>query len=492
MISNTLPASTRRNKAAAKNSRNRGRSIFSLVIMLLLLAGQFRPAQAAPLPAVGQDGSSPEGLKTTTPIKHLVVIMQENHSFDNYFGTYPGADGYPAGLKMPVDPKNPEQGYVEPWHLANSTITDLSHSASTFKEQMNGGKMDGFVSALNRRNQDGRIAMGYYDGSDIPYYWNLADNYVLFDKFFSSAKDGSFANHMYWVAGIPPVAEKGQQLSEKLKNVPTIFDRLQASGVSWKFYVQNYDPTITYRDLGTVGNRASQVVWVPLLNFDRFLDDPKLSSHIVDLSEYYKDARAGTLPAVAYIIPSGASEHPPQNPASGQRFVKTLIQELMRSSAWSSSAFMLMYDDWGGWYDHVAPPEVDDYGYGPRVPALLVSPYARKGFIDSSVLDFTSVLKFIEENWGVAPLAQRDSRANNFLTAFDFTQAPRKAEFLSLERENTALVKKDPSRVIYMAYGLGLFLSIVAVGFAYLRPTLAERRRRSKQPATEAAKETTR
>ncbi|HEY3312197.1 MAG TPA: alkaline phosphatase family protein [Anaerolineales bacterium] len=437
----------------------------ALAVAALLLAGQISPVLA-------DAGSNPESQQTTTPIKHFLVIMQENHSFDNYFGTYPGANGFPTGVRMPVNPANPDAGYVEPWHLGNTTITDLSHSASTFTEQMNGGKLDSFVSALNRRNQDGRVAMGYYDDRDIPYYWNLADNYVLFDRLFSSAKDGSFANHMYWVAGIPPITEKGVELSSHLAGVPTIFDRLEEKGISWKFYVQNYDPTITYRNLGTAGNRASQVVWVPLLNFDRFLDDPKLSSHIVDLSEYFKDARNGTLPSVAYIIPSGASEHPPQYPAAGQRFVKNLIQELMRSSAWSSSAFMLVYDDWGGWYDHVYPTEVDQYGYGPRVPALLVSPYARKGFIDSTELDFTSMLKFIEENWGVASLAERDAKANNFLTAFDFSQSPRQAVFLTLDRANAAAVRKDPSTVIYSAYGLGLFLSVAAVAFAYSRPAL--------------------
>lgn len=448
----------------------------SLTITTLLLAIQSNPAHLGLVQAHGQSiQNSGEG-QTTTPIKHLVVLMQENHSFDNYFGTYPGADGHPVGIKMPVDPNNPDAGYVEPWHLGDSTITDLSHSTSTFTEQLNGGKMNGFVSALNRRNQDGRIAMGYYDDRDIPYYWNLADNYVLFDRFFSSARDGSFANHMYWVAGVSPVAERGRKLSDALAGTPTIFDRLEESGISWKFYVQNYDPTITYRNLGEIGNRASQVVWVPLLNFDRFLDDPKLSSHIVDLSQYYIDAREGTLPAVAYIIPSGASEHPPQNPATGQRFVKNLIQELMRSSAWSSSAFILLYDDWGGWYDHVKPPMVDQYGYGPRVPGLLVSAYARKGYIDSTELDFTSILKFIEENWEVAPLAERDAKANNFLSAFDFTQAPRAATFVSLERGSKTVAKADPSRLIYIAYGLGFLLAVLAIAFAFVRPALARLR----------------
>lgn len=408
--------------------------------------------------------------KPTTPIAHFIVLMQENHTFDNYFGTYPGVNGTPAGVKMPVDPNNPSAGYVTPWHIGNSTITDLSHNIPTYDEQYNNGLMNGFVSALNSRNQDGKISMGYYDGTDIPYYWNLAGNYVLFDNFFSSASDGSFANHMYWVAAAPPPAPvHGVTMADQLANLPTIFDSLQASGVSWKFYVENYDPKITYRNLVGQGSKASQVIWVPLLNFARFLDDPKLSSHIVDISQYFVDLNNGTLPAVSYIVPAGSSEHPPENPVVGEREVKNLIQELMRSTAWDSSAFLMTYDDWGGWYDHVIPPQVDKYGYGLRVPALLISPYARQGFVDGTQLDFTSILKFIEQNWNIAPLATRDASANNLLSAFDFKQSPRPADYLPITRQTALVVKKDPSKIIYESYGLGLLLAILIIGFALIR-----------------------
>jgi phospholipase C len=436
------------------------RGLFSIILLLSVVAGPFIPVKAA---------SGPNSAQTKTPIEHIVTILQENHSFDNYFGTYPGANGLPAGVSMPVDPNNPGAGSVTPWHLGNTTLTDLSHSLATFRDQYNNGKMDSFISALNQRNQDGRLSMGYYDGRDIPYYWNLADHYVLFDQFFSSASDGSFANHMYWVAGIPPIVDHGQSLADKLANVPTIFDHLQQAGVSWKFYVQNYDPTITYRDMGSVGNRESQVIWVPLLNIDRFIDNPVLASHIVDLSQYFADLESGNLPAVSYIVPSGASEHPPSSLLSGQKFIKNVIQELMRSSAWNSSAFLLAYDDWGGWYDHVKPPQVDDYGYGLRVPALLISPYAKEGYIDNTQLDFTSILKFIEVNWGVDSLSDRDAAANNFLTAFDFTQAPRQALFTPLTRENAAVIKADPSRIIYLVYGLAFLLAVAAIAFAAFR-----------------------
>ena len=234
--------------------------------------------------------------------------------------------------------------------------------------------------------------------------------------------------------------------------------------------MQNYDPSINYRNPATQNNRESQVVWVPLLNFARFIDDKSLSSHIVDLSQYYVDLQQGTLPAVSYIVPSGASEHPPEYPATGEVVVKGLLQELMRSSAWNSSAFMLLYDDWGGWYDHVNPPQVDQVGYGARVPGLLVSPYARKGYIDSTQLDFTSVLKFIETNWNVASLQTRDANANNFLSAFDFSQAPRPAILLSMTYGvATVAPKKAPTALIFSLYGAALLLTILAIGFAAVR-----------------------
>jgi len=398
--------------------------------------------------------------KPNTPIEHYIVLMQENHTFDNYFGTYPGANGVPEGTCIPVDPfDKTNTDCVEPFHIGDRPIDDLDHSESTFNLQYNKGQMNGFVYALNERNQNGALAMGYYDDRDLPYYWNLADEYVLFDQFYSSDHGGSFANHMFWVSG----QQGGSRVTgEGYPDILTIFDRLEERGISWKFYVQNYDPTINYRTAASItGNRASQVIWVPVLNIARFLDDPELSSHIVDLNEYFTDIENGTLPAVAYIAPSGASEHPPGSIRSGQKFVKSLIQALMRSDSWTSSAFMVMYDDWGGWYDHVVPPQVDEFGYGMRVPAFMVSAYARRGHIDSTVLDFTSVMKFIEENWNLEPLAERDANANSFMSAFDFSQAPREAVFIPFERV-VHEERVEPRRiVIYAAYGGALVLGVL-------------------------------
>jgi phospholipase C len=405
---------------------------------------------ATPAPAaVAQDE-----VETTTPIKHFISLMQENHTFDNYFGTYPGADGIPAGTCMPTD----EPGQcVEPWHIGGSAIEDLGHNVETFEQQYNGGRMDGFIRAFSKSRMDNsELSMGYYDRRDLPFYWNVADEFVLFDRNFTSAHAGSVANHMYWVSGTP--GGSTESIPPEGFTTPTIFDRLEEADISWKFYIQNYDPSITFRSRG-VSDRGSQVIWCPLLAYARFVDDPELNKHIVPLEEYYADLNAGTLPAVSYIVPSGSSEHPPGSIQAGEAFVSNLISGLMRSDAWSSSALMWTYDDWGGFYDHVKPPSVDAYGYGFRAPALLVSAYARQGHVDHTEIDFTSQLKFIEENWGLRPLAERDAAANGLDSAFDFTKGPRVPKFVSPDVA-PAEVKIQGQAVVYISYSAGVLLAV--------------------------------
>jgi phospholipase C len=431
-------------------------------------------------PASGASPLRPDPA-TKTPIKHFITLMQENHTYDNYFGTYPRGDGLQPGTCMPVKPSQAKGPCVRPFHIGDNKVVvrDLDHSGQTFLRQLNGGRMNGFVNALNLRNQDGRLAMGYYDDRDLPYYWNLAGEYVLYDRFFSSAAAGSFLNHLYWVAGSAGGGADRIPANGLGSDVPTIFDRLQERGISWKFYVQNYDPQLNYRTVNSYpGNRASQVIWVPVLNFPRFLDRPDLFSHIVPLEHYYRDLERGTLPAVSFIAPSGPSEHPPSSIKSGQAFVRTLINTLVRSKHWKSSAFMIQYDDWGGWYDHVKPPKVDKFGYGFRVPALLISPFARRGHVDSTVLDYTSILKFIEENWGLPHLAERDRKASSFASGFDFSKGPRVARFTSFER---GTVQKEPNNswmFIYTFYGGVLLLAEFAICWAVF-----SRGRGSRDPA---------
>jgi len=420
-------------------------------------------------------GGSPEA--PATPIHHFVILLQENHTFDNYFGTYPGAEGIPKNTCVPADPTAGPRPCVRPFPMGNRSVIDLDHSHSSALMDLAHGRMDGFVQAQNIRTGDGAQAMGYYDASDVPFYWNVADRYVLFDHFFSSDLGGSFLNHVYWVAA--NAGNAGQSVPLGGLRLTTIFDLLQAAGVPWKFYVQNYDPTITYRTLPHLknANRASQAVWCPLLDIPRFLDNPALRSHIVGLSQYYSDLRDGTLPAVAYIAPSGASEHPPGSLATGQRFVHGLVNALMMSRSWDSSAFVQAYDDWGGWYDHVLPPTRSGHTDGFRVPAMLISPYARQHYIDHTSLDFTSLLKFTEQNWHLRPLTQLDASAGSMMAAFDFGQPPRKPEIIPLQRTAAPPAQTVREVLLYGLYGLGAAFAVALIVMAArrrrLRPTQA-------------------
>ncbi len=406
--------------------------------------------------------------KQTTPIGHFVTLMQENHTFDNYFGTYPGADGIPPDTCMPRDPAL-SGDCVRPFRMDDRPALDLGHTGGTFAGQYRDGAMDGFIAA-----QDGvDTVMGYYDGEDLPYYWNLADEFALLDRFFSSSGGGSLINHVYWIAGDP--GPTPDTIPPDGLEMETIFDRLENAEVSWKVYIQNYDPGITFRNLVGNGDRASQVIWAPVLAMPRFIDTPSLSRHIVDLDEYFADLNNGTLPAVSYIVPSGSSEHPPGSLTSGQRFVQTLISSLVRSTAWADSAFLLAYDDWGGWYDHVPPPQVDTFGYGFRVPAVLVSPFAKRGHIDHTERDFTSILRFIEDNWSLEPLSRRDAVANGFESAFDFTKPGRAPFFVRSERALDP-ARAEPNRaVLYMAYAASIGLALLLVVTALF----VERRKRA-------------
>jgi phospholipase C len=391
---------------------------------------------------------------TTTPIHHVVLLMQANHSFDNYFGTYPGADGIPKNTCLPVSVGQPNGGdCVRPFHLGDRAVPDLDHPLSVFDRQRDGGRMDGFVSAFRQVGSGLHPSiMGYYDGRDIPFAWNAARSYVLFDRFFTSAKVGTLANHMFWVAGAPGTTVGQGVPPGGFGNLPTIFDRLEAKKISWKFYVESYDPGVNYRTAGA-GPHRNQPLTVPLLDFDRYIDDPRLASHIVDMDEYYRDVRANRLPAVSYIVTSGSSERPPGSIAAGQQTVRSLVTALQTSRQWSSAAFVWTYDDWGGWYDHVPPPQVDRSGYGFRVPALLISPYARRGAVNHTHLDFTSLLKFIENNWGLKPLAPRDAHAHDITSAFDFRAAPRRAEILPGPDTPKSRALKGRG-VVYLLYGL--------------------------------------
>jgi phospholipase C len=447
-------------------------------------------AAAAVLLLIGGPAASQQA-QSRVPIDTLVVVMQEDRTFNNYFGTYPGANGWPEGFEMPRDPDDSSAGSVAPHKLTETRTISLPHSEKAMLGAYNDGAMDSFVAAAEEYGApDGALAMGYYDYNDIPFYWQLADEFVLTDNWFSSVMGPSFPNHLYLFAGTRYAKSATDESGNPLRydSIPadgmeldTIFDRLEEAGVSWKVYIQGYRPDVTYQNAEARAGlhpQASQLIWVPLVGIPRFVNDPVLNSKLVPLAEYFQDARDGTLPNVSFITPSGLSEHPPGDLTLGHFFATDLLEALMLSPHWESSAYVLTWDEWGGFADHVAPPQVDADGYGMRVPGLIASPYAKRGFVDSTLYDHTSVLATIGDWWGLAPLAERDANANAFENAFDFTQEPRDPLVLSVDY-NPPIPEIDPAEQVARvtsAYNrmLLFFAAAFAVGVAAI---LLQRRR---------------
>jgi phospholipase C len=440
-----------------------------LAVGVLLAAGV---AAAAPATAAATATAAPAAKRPATPIEHFVFLMQGDRTFDNYFGTYPGAEGPPPETCQAFVLTRPANGCVRPFPLNGRPVTPLAPGKSVLDYQYDDGRMAGFVAAYLRQGRDGTNAMGYYDRRDLPFYWAVADRYVLFDRFFASARYGNRTNRSYWVSAAPEPAG-GEARAGGYGDAPTIFDRLEAAGVSWKFYVEDYNPAETFRAASPT-DPVSQTVRVPLLNYARFVDRPELRSHIVDLSQYYRDLAQGTLPAVAYISSSGSSERSGRSIEAGQELVQRLLTQLMISDAWRSSAFLWTYDGSGGWFDHVRPPVVDGRPFGFRVPALLVSPYAAAGTVHHETLDYTSALRFVADNWGLPPLTERDAEATSLATALDFRSPPRAPALIQLDAPPPgARVRVD---IAYVAYVSAFLLVLALTAGSAATPWLRRRR----------------
>ncbi|HET6868688.1 MAG TPA: alkaline phosphatase family protein [Solirubrobacteraceae bacterium] len=380
-------------------------------------------------------------------IHHVVIIMQENRSFDSYFGTYPGADGIPglAGNPgtVPCVPNSATGGCVRPYHDRQDRSLGGPHSYAAAIADENGGKMDGFVGEQNQGmagcertfnpncgNAGGTPdVMGYHDGSDIPNYWAYAHDFVLQDHMFESDASWSLPSHLYMVSewsaycslkndprscqpavenpGYPP--DFARRLGVAVPTDPNyawtdLTYLLHKSGVSWGYYVyKGSEPDCDSNAALTCApvNQSAKTpgIWNPLPYFSDVQQDDQLGN-IKSLSNFYADARTGNLPAVSWITPNGrVSEHPPGLITTGETYVTSLINTIMQSPDWSSTAIFLAWDDWGGFYDHVMPPYVDQQGYGLRVPGLVISPYAKQGFIDHQTLSFDAYVKFIEDDF---------------------------------------------------------------------------------------------
>lgn len=349
------------------------------------------------------------------PLQHVVLVTQDHRSFDHYFGTRPGVDGIPAGVCLPSGTDKP---CVAPYLLDSSTeLTPFNDGRRYLLGQIDGGKMDGFVSTYANSAADGRQTMGHYDRTELPYYWQLADDFMVMDHYFAAQPTNGVANRYFAVTGSLPPGGATAVPATGWSTVPTIFDRLDEAKVDWRVYVQGWgNTTPAPAVLARLRSR------IPVLGMAAYQDPAALAGHFVDLSQYYRDAAANRLPAVSWVVATGPTERPPASPASGMRFARTLVVGLQTSEAWPSSALLLDYDSSGGWYDHVPPPAAGDQARGARVPALLVSPLLKAGTVDSDVMDSAAGLRLVEQNWSLPSLTARDAGSPSLLSRLDLAQ----------------------------------------------------------------------
>jgi len=436
------------------------------------------------------------------PIKHVVIIMQENRSFDSYFGTFPGADGIPANTCVPLDPTMPAKGCVVPFHDARDVNAGGPHNASDASNDLDDGvtkaRKDGFVvsqsnggfTQLCHSNPGGsgcvggtygvlrHDVMGYHTDEDIPNYWAYAKSFVLQDKMFPGIRSWSLPSHLGLTSEWSAVCTDNTDATtcttstEPLKpgkstTYPwvSLFQLLDAHRVSWKYYLGSGDEpdcedgSMECEPQAQSGDVSSYWNPVPSFAFIKAKGKGFLANHVPPIEQFIDDVHAGNLPKVSWIVPAhDTSEHPPQGITAGMEYVTSLVNAIMASPYWSDTAIFIAWDDWGGFYDHVTPPNIDTgagtagpevEGYGLRVPGLMVSAWAKSGMIDDSLYSFDAYATFIENLFAggarlvPAALGNPDNRPDirdaltkaqfldgrvapigNLMNEFDFTQTP--------------------------------------------------------------------
>jgi phospholipase C len=413
--------------------RARFARIASLVSEIGMLAAALVLFSA--VPASAQDKKSAGDI---TQIQHIVFIVRENRSFDHYFGLFPGADG---ASTAPIS----NGQTINLGHAVDGEPQDLCHSQPCALLGMDNGKMDGFDLLLGGNKNNEFISYSQMQQQDIPNYWTYAQKFVLSDHMFSSGFTDSFPNHLFTVGAtsdgvinIPypspdDTAEDNyyawgcdtfpdvtvQQIDDSGNinavfpcfNFPVLPQSLSNIGVTWKYYAVPED---------TVGYNFSTLDAI-----DYIRNGPLWASNVVSDLNFITDAQTGNLPQVTWLTTGRhTTEHPPQSVCDGENWTVNQINAIMQGPDWSSTAIFLMWDDFGGFYDHIPPPGEDQFGLGPRVPFIIISPYARPGYISATQYEASSVLKFIEERFGLPPLTARDANANDTTDSFNFDQTP--------------------------------------------------------------------
>ena len=373
---------------------------------------------AGALPEDTLPRDAPRG--TDIPVNHIVVLMQENRSFDSYFGQLPAA-GHADVDGLPAHASNPDaKGIPQPaFHQTKYCTEDTNHAWTGSHLEYHDGLNDGFVT---QNDPDGTRAMGFYDESDLPFYYALAKTFAIGDRYFCSLLGPTFPNRFYLMTGTS-FGHIRNDMHQGGFVQRSIFDVLDDNQVTWMVYYSDFP-------------------FASLLKVQK----PKYAR----TSRFLADAAAGTLPQVAFVDPSvgltsvETDEHPPANIQEGEQFAAQIIQAVMQSPNWPTTALFFTYDEHGGFYDHVAPPEAckpDTIApmldltdpdslypaqfnrYGFRVPVVVVSPFAKPGFVSHAVYDHTSILRFIETRFHLPALTDRDANASPMLDMFDFSHA---------------------------------------------------------------------
>lgn len=402
-------------------------------------------------------------------IEHVVIVVQENRSFDDFFATFPGADGATQGLMK----TNKGDVYV-PLQESRLEFDNLGHEHFSFLLEYDKGKMDGFNLVKRElpkgvKTKAGTYAYRYVDPNDIQPYWTMAKQYVLGDHMFTTQSSSSFTAHQDLIAGGTPVGDgdnvidfpspsawgcnappgtvtslitaTGRYLRDRgpfpCFSYPTLRDLLDAKGLSWLYFT----------------NTSHAYVWNAFDAIKAVRKSPEWQNNmVIPETKIYDTIEKSQLPAVSWVIPDALdSDHPGLHSDSGPSWVASVVNAIGESSYWPSTAIVVVWDDWGGEYDNVPPPQIDGQGLGMRVPMLLVSAYAREatantpGYISHTQYDFGSILKFIEDNWGLGRLGTSDVGAKSLLDCFDFSKPPRPFIPIAAKYSMEYFEKRSPS-----------------------------------------------
>ena len=374
---------------------------------------------------------------TQIPIDHIVMIMQENRSFDHYFSGL-SHDGVDVASPTATNP-GPDGTPVPRYHAQEYCISsDVNHEWAGAVIQYNGGKMDGFAKTnVTDKDPNGHRALGYMDETDLPFYYDLARTFSISDRHFCSAPGNTAPNREYFAAASSRGAVDESNISLPQEDaagnhLQNIYSLIDGAGISWKFYAPEFTPQ--------TGSFAAT-------NFD-FATSVFDKGAFPTIDDFYADAAAGTLPSISFIDEATSdkksclsNEHPTKSPQLGQKFIANVVNAVMHSPNWKTTALFVTWDEHGGFYDHVYPPPAcppDDYPpaafadgklvpqpgafdrYGVRVPLLVVSPYVKRGHVSHRVTDHTSLLRFIEARFNLPALTRRDANAEPPFDMFDF------------------------------------------------------------------------